>query len=375
MKKSIFISLLLVAAPVMLFAQLKVSPSGNVGIGLSANPTSKLALGGVGNQYAKSYFEGNGYVIDVKTLGKSSNMGSSLYGIGVRISGAPQTTSGNVGIESKISGSYTSSNKFVAGIIGMASNGANGYNYGVSGYLSGGKNGAGIFGSVGGNGHSTEIPGRFAGFYEGDMGIYGNIYLYRNHLYHLGNIGFMQGVQPMSSMLHRVTSLNPIVYKMAGLADSTFAFSGQDVASIFPQLVNSDYHVDYTSLVPILVKAIKELNQKVEVLQSQLSRSAPDIALSSSSIKNGNSTYAFLYQNSPNPFKERTTIRFTLPYDITNAHICIYDMSGKKFKHIPIDGSMDSVSIDSFEFLPGIYLYSLVADGVEIDTKRMVITK
>jgi hypothetical protein len=36
-----------------------------------------------------------------------------------------------------------------------------------------------------------------------------------------------------------------------------------------------------------------------------------------------------LYQNTPNPFKEQTVIRFSLADDAQDAAICIFDMTGK----------------------------------------------
>ena len=82
-----------------------------------------------------------------------------------------------------------------------------------------------------------------------------------------------------------------------------------------------------------------------------------------------------LYQNTPNPFKEQTTIRFRLAENGTNAAICIFDMSGKMLKKLPVSQGMTSVTVNGWELGEGLYLYSLVVNGSEIDTKRMIITK
>ena len=84
---------------------------------------------------------------------------------------------------------------------------------------------------------------------------------------------------------------------------------------------------------------------------------------------------ATLYQNTPNPFTERTTIRFTLPDDVQNAYIYVFDMQGKMLKQIPIDTSMQSVTINGYELQAGMYIYSLVVNNKEIDTKRMILSK
>ena len=84
---------------------------------------------------------------------------------------------------------------------------------------------------------------------------------------------------------------------------------------------------------------------------------------------------ASLAQNTPNPFTERTTIRFTLPENTRNAYIYIFDMSGKMQKQIPIDSSMQSVTIEGYELSAGMYIYSLVIGGKEVKTRRMILSK
>lgn len=82
-----------------------------------------------------------------------------------------------------------------------------------------------------------------------------------------------------------------------------------------------------------------------------------------------------LYQNTPNPFKEKTVIRFRLGNDVKEASICIFDMSGKLLKKMLVSQDMESVSVNGYELGEGMFLYSLVANGKEVDTKRMILSK
>ena len=50
-------------------------------------------------------------------------------------------------------------------------------------------------------------------------------------------------------------------------------------------------------------------------------------------------------------------------------------MQGKMVKQLPVNASMQSVTINGYELQAGIYLYSLVVGGQEIDTKRMILSK
>ncbi|MCR4836381.1 MAG: T9SS type A sorting domain-containing protein [Bacteroidaceae bacterium] len=376
--KKIGLLMLLCIAAVSANAQLKVNADGKIMLGSTTlNPVSPLAFGGVGNTYAKTYFEGNGYVMQLKPLGKSSNMSSSLFGCGLRVAAPPVQNSGLAGVYSNISGYYNSANGFTVGVEGIAGDGKNGYNYGVTGSIVGAKNGAGIFGCVGYEGHSRYIHDKYAGYFLGKVFVEGDLFIDQDHLFHYSNEDVMPNKQPIGSVLNRVMSITPFAYKFPSSSDSIYALSAQNISNVFPYLVSSDGEfVDYTELIPILVKAIKEMQAEIDVLQSALARSGGNLDFNSSyrsPLYSG--TSAVLYQNSPNPFTNSTTIRFTLPDDVQDAYIYIFDMTGKMQKQIPIDISMQSVTIQGYELSAGMYIYSLVIGGKEVDSKRMILSK
>jgi len=94
------------------------------------------------------------------------------------------------------------------------------------------------------------------------------------------------------------------------------------------------------------------------------------------SIDNIEEGKATLYQNNPNPFSEKTEIRFLLPESVNAATLYIYDMQGTQLKSIPVQQRGNgSVVIHGSELQAGMYLYALTADGQEVDTKRMMLTK
>ena len=85
-----------------------------------------------------------------------------------------------------------------------------------------------------------------------------------------------------------------------------------------------------------------------------------------------------LMQNSPNPFDETTWIKIIRhkPVPVTRAWLSITDMSGAELTRIPVElrGDVTEVLYDyaHHQFQPGVYAYSLVIDGVLVDTKRMI---
>lgn len=168
-----------------------------------------------------------------------------------------------------------------------------------------------------------------------------------------------------------------------------YSINGSDIHNIFPTIAtkdeNNEYVIDQGQLIVVLIQAIKELKAKVDALSpsgnnlimapmQQLTDNNTD-ELSTSDISPTHLSKAALFQNSPNPFNERTTIHFNIPENSPAAYIYIFDMTGKMQKQIHVDSSMQSVSINGYELSPGMYIYSLVIGGKEVDTKRMIVTK
>lgn len=83
-----------------------------------------------------------------------------------------------------------------------------------------------------------------------------------------------------------------------------------------------------------------------------------------------------LYQNRPNPFSEKTTIRFSINRNSKNIAIFVFDLQGAMVKSFEnLDVSFGEITIAGNDLTPGMYLYSLFVDGNEIDTKRMILTQ
>lgn len=224
------------------------------------------------------------------------------------------------------------------------------------------------------------------------------------------------------SVSSKVDSKHDSIYgtmKFHGLDSISFSrthmgFLAQEMQSIFPELVYTDNNgllgVDYISLIPILVKSIQELtnknlgdsldfqskldvlknkiiadsvyfDNKIKMLTTQINQCCGNTKLKSAEIISGDQSSslheaATLSQNSPNPFNQNTTIGYYLPSNIVNATIYIYNMQGLQIKSIPISTrGNESIIISGNELTPGMYIYSLITDGKEIDTKRMILTK
>lgn len=155
-----------------------------------------------------------------------------------------------------------------------------------------------------------------------------------------------------------------------------YGFIAQEVEQVLPELVHTGEdgykYVDYISVVPLLVNAVKQLQSELCEVKAPMKSNA---ITASDDIASDMLTPA-LYQNVPNPFTAETVIRYDLPETMQQAVLYVYDMQGKQIKSITVEerGS-SSVTIQGSELPAGMYIYALIADGKEIASKRMILTK
>ena len=84
----------------------------------------------------------------------------------------------------------------------------------------------------------------------------------------------------------------------------------------------------------------------------------------------------FLGQNKPNPFSTTTEVEVTVPESVQHAFVYVYDLQGKKVQQVDVTArGKQTVSINAATLEEGMYLYSLIADGQVVQTRRMIIAK
>ena len=162
-------------------------------------------------------------------------------------------------------------------------------------------------------------------------------------------------------------------------------FIAQELEEIFPEAVytlpNGKKAIAYSEIIPLLVEAIKEQQNEIDELKqakSIQSRSTISDADEQSDVNSllDEKLKAKLYSNIPNPFKEQTTISFFIPETSSRVSIHIYNLQGKQIKQLNIESRGNgSVTINGYELTPGMYMYSLIVDGQEVDTKKMILTE
>ena len=212
-----------------------------------------------------------------------------------------------------------------------------------------------------------------------------------------------KNVASLNDLFEKLTDVNAVSYNLSGGSQegkSTFAakdsdtqnaivaddrlhfgFIAQEIKEIYPNLVVEDEEgllaIDYAGFIPILVDAYKNLAEKLkeqeDVIKSLTNQRSPSFM--PASVNGIDEESAVLKQNRPNPFNVSTSIECFLPQNVASAFICIYDLQGKQVHKIDILNRGNVINIiDASYFAPGMYIYSLITDGIEIDSKRMIIT-
>ena len=182
-----------------------------------------------------------------------------------------------------------------------------------------------------------------------------------------------------------------------------FGILAQELQQVFPNLVkNTSLPVDkirqteqekgglseisvvnYDGLIPVLIAAFQEQNERINQLEQQLNTccNAPKSKTGEESEPTGvviqtrleNSEEPALGQNIPNPFESATRIPAYLPMNVKKAEIMFYGNDGKNLQTLQInDRGNVSVEVDAATLAAGVYSYTLFVDGKPVETKRMI---
>ena len=387
------------------FGQLKVANNGNVAIKVGSNitPLSTLSIGEAGDTNSE---------ISLTRITTQSKIYAKMGGLrvhnwdfacwGLNNSNSPIF---HVSLWGTAAQNNPTNTGRAFGVLGSAGNSTSGYNYGVFGTVGGSNNGAGVVGTINDN-KDVYVPGMYAGYFVGNVRVTGTVTaqnLTSSDSRLKENVSSLS--RKKTKTLNSVISMNPVEYNLKQVytessgGDSVrvqkkmydeksqqfqkkhFGLIAQELKEIYPDLVYEEddgyLSVDYTGLIPILIQSIKELREEIDNLRDITVQATNGITPSDEDLRSaGNSLRPFLYHNAPNPFKERTEIKFFVPENVKTAQINIYSIQGALLKEIRISQRGEGTHvIYGSEFSPGVYLYALFADNRQVDVKKMVLSK
>ena len=386
MKKILLTTLLLICAGIVQ-AQLKVNSTGNVAIADNPSSINKLRI------HSEEYD-------------------------GIYVSSSPSIYSSGTGITV-----YASSSANPSTIYGVKSTakGATGVNMAIFGCVN--VKGAAIFGSTNGYAPSLSLP--YAGYFDGNVHTQGNLTTsgsingtllspLPSGLYSLQESAYssLESMPEVSALFNDISassfyhsqnrlrtakkqhiemSDSPVVVKEEELPLSFvekqvltkrhFTLDAEQIEKLFPDLVyeNEDgsKSINYVEMVPILVQAIGELSAKVAVLEGK-DGAVRKVAAKTTVINDveGSVEVLALGQNKPNPFGTSTEIEVSVPESVQSAFVYVYDLQGKKVQQVNLTArGRQTVQLNATSLADGMYLYSLIADGKVVETRRMIVEK
>lgn len=239
----------------------------------------------------------------------------------------------------------------------------------------------------------------YAAYNNGTVNVTGNIYSLSDEKFKRDIKGYDETVT------NNFLKLRPVSYQYKTAEypeikldqNLSFGFIAQEVENLFPNLVKNNLHptfdeksrsdityksINYVSLIPVITHVLQEeikKNEKLQLEVNNLKQTIEGMSGANNTNKLGTSadnmkSVGILYQNAPNPFKENTSIDYLVSTEAKQAKILVFNMNGTLLKTYELKAfGRSSLTIAGNEFNPGMFIYSLIVDGKEIDSKRMII--
>jgi hypothetical protein len=145
--------------------------------------------------------------------------------------------------------------------------------------------------------------------------------------------------------------------------------------------------INYTELIPVIIKGMQELDAENKGLKTQVSEMQNEITELkqlvqnlSANVNGVNSSVslsdAALQQNQPNPFAGKTIIPLNVPANAKQASLVVTETSsGKILKTITVTPGSKQISVDAGVLSSGVYTYTLTVDGKKINSRQMTVLK
>lgn len=197
-----------------------------------------------------------------------------------------------------------------------------------------------------------------------------------------------QEIETLKYGLSEVMKLNPISYRWKENDEGKrkLGFSAQELNNVITEVViepsNPDelLGVKYSEIIPVLVNAIKEQQAIIEkntslMLEMEGKLTELQEQLTKLDIGNSGKNETILYQNEPNPTSGKTTIRYIINKPFTNAIIEVYDDQAQLVMSysLPQKQGEGGIEFNGENLRKGSYSYTLIIDGKQISTKKLLL--
>lgn len=245
----------------------------------------------------------------------------------------------------------------------------------------------GVYGKATGAQMGQNGPNNYSVYADGDI-------VYTGNIYGTSDQKFKTNIKGLQSGLNIISQLRPVSYDFKNEdfpsinlpKGTSYGLIAQELKTVMPNLVKTAIHpevtdekgnviherleylsVNYTALIPHLIKAIQEQQEMIETLQGSARRMA-------TVQTRQQDAQGELLNNVPNPFTELTRIEYHTQ-GVEDIAIYIYSLEGTMLKEYHNLETSGSIEVTAESLTPGMYYYSLFGNGAELATKKMVLTK
>lgn len=221
-----------------------------------------------------------------------------------------------------------------------------------------------------------------------------------------------KNAKPITNALGLIDQIAPKQYTIDGTlyptlelptGKTSFGFVAQELEKVLPTLINevsvdgntmnggtkeTVKGINYTEMIPLLVQALKEQQAQINSQQNQINallakdNRSNDLGITeknawaSINIQLSDADAILLQQNVPNPGDRYTAIGFHIPNTVKSASLIFTNITGQTIKTVPIAARGKGVfNLYTVGLTKGIYIYTLIADGKTVDTKKMIIER
>jgi hypothetical protein len=273
---------------------------------------------------------------------------------------------------------------------------------GLFGKASGPESSIGVFGltptntnfsaAIYGDAQISGGPGSnlYAGYFNGDIATTAGFYQF-------SDAKLKENVIKEKNSLERIVKLRPVSYSFKNVDGIALAkseqhgFISQEMAEVFPELTKDILHpvvneegkvvseitykaINYVGLISVLTSGIQELNTELQAVRQELNEYKANDNVRSQLMQNNNPAKGYsLEQNTPNPFSDRSVIRYKLSENAAQATISIFNLNGGFVKEYALDGTAGEITVLASEIGKGMFIYSLTVNGQEMISKRMIV--
>ena len=292
----------------------------------------------------------------------------------------------------------SSSSGYQVGVMGTAGTSTKVNSFGLAGLLNGQCYGAGVYGSTTAQVPTTLWTTKYAGYFQGPTCVSGTLtaksVVTPSDKRLKENIVYLCDDEKDQNALDQLLKVNIVRYnlksKESGYVDMGAVLSGQEatavmqtdnadgktyfgviaqeIQEVIPEVVEESEDgylaVNYTELVPLLIRSVQILKEEVETL-----RELCGLSKSSSLLKDGTQSSPIRCELSESDIILDIDDAFTA----TDAEVRFYDIQGKQVMRTFVGNARNRIVLNRQSLPSGTYVCTIYAGGMARGSKKIVL--